>query len=100
MDIGVSAELSLDSGRECNPAQQNRMKMLAQTTSFAWDGDDLTELQKYPNQCPVASFEKGMEMNLRAGPKCSAGHSEGCCAAIQRARDAARRAEQAIENNW
>lgn len=55
-------------------------------TSFAGAGCSRTR-----DDCPLASFEKAMEINMRGGPKCHVGHTEECCNAIQKARDAARR---------
>ncbi|CAD7959688.1 unnamed protein product [Amoebophrya sp. A120] len=60
-----------------------------------------------PAICPVASFERGMEINLRAGPRChptdvgkSDNHSAACCRAIERAKLAADSAERTVKNNW
>eukprot|EP00392_Amoebophrya_sp_AT5.2_P003468 g3473.t1 len=71
------------------------------------------------NVCPVASFERAMELNRRMGPRCKNGvdesagvgdsasltgladnHSAACCKAIERAKMAADRAEREVKNNW
>ena len=84
VDVASAATAAVSSSSTVHDVNANYALPLK--TSFAGPGCAATR-----DDCPIASFEKAMEINMRGGPKCHVGHTEECCNAIQKARDAARR---------